>query len=147
MCIMADYKTVLQALKEENDRENEISKRDKKDYEEERKLIEIRRNTFLHSVRRATLGDYESWLRGYIETAGGVPTHYYDYHFSITDFFVLLKSDTLPTLYGANSVNIIVPEGLELKIENDDMGHNNVYYMKSYICGGIFIPVYENMVR
>jgi hypothetical protein len=87
---------------------------------------------------------YEKWLKGYMEKNES-PTHYYDYNFGRAGF-VIAKSDfELIALYGAKSLNIIIPQDIKCIWSSESLGHNNLYFMKDFIHIGNWIPVYEDL--
>jgi hypothetical protein len=100
------------------------------------------RAELLSQCMRADKIDYIKWLTKYIEY-GGKPTHFYDYAFN--DFYVLTQEHVeIPPLYGGLSLNIIVPEFVEL-IKAKNIGHNNLYFMKDFTQRGDFVPVYRDI--
>src|SRR5699024_4541032 len=59
--------------------------------------------------RAATLEEYREWLRAYLEN-GHQPTNFYDRPFSTSKMVTAIQDFCLRGSYGANSVEIIVPE-------------------------------------
>ena len=91
----------------------------------------------------ANRADYTKWLRGFVD-AGNTPTHYYSYPFSRWDSFYVAKKDfELVPLYGADSINIIVPEGIT--ILGGSRGHNNIFCYNGYKHRGT-VPVFSDTV-
>lgn len=145
-----DYQKVLKEIQKEQTDETELRKIENEKRKKESETRRILKKEFLTHVKVCAFGDYVDWLRGYIENRNGRPTHYYDYSFGNLDWVILStdKECELPALYGAESLNIIVPLGQEkyLKYTEDDLGHNNIYFMKDFITLATWIPVYKNMV-
>jgi hypothetical protein len=108
----------------------------------------IRERQVLDRTEPATLGQYVTWLNGYIER-GGHPTHYYDYPFTgftyaLSD--VMVDSDAE---FGAKSRSIIVPRGRKISRTNPDAyfngwGHTDLFLMDDYQTHGIWVPVYSD---
>lgn len=92
------------------------------------------------SLNPATYREYMAWIEGYIER-GGKLTHYYDYSMP-SDFYIAISNFTIIPLYGAMSVNIIIPRGITVN-NKTDIGHSNLYFMDGYINIGGCIPFYE----
>lgn len=110
-------------------------------------IVEMVTHELLHRfatrhVIRALPGDYEDWLRGWRRT-GGKEVRRYDYEMPRT-FVVTRKSFALPPLFGALSLDIIVPRGVEV-VCPDGIGHNSLYIMEDFsMRGGHKPPVYSN---
>lgn len=89
---------------------------------------EIRRQAFERDVaphlRPATPAEYSKWLRAWLENGGSI-SHAYDY--PMNGMLIALRGFLLPPLYGAHSVEIIVPSGVE--IECMEPGHNRLYFV------------------
>lgn len=79
-------------------------------------------------LRPARSSDYTQWLRGFLEHGGKV-THAYDRPMR-GDWYVARGSFTLPPLYGAQSLNIIIPKGITVVCS--DPGHSGLYWMDGY---------------
>lgn len=92
-------------------------------------------------IMRATPNDYVAWLRGYLE-AGGTPTHHYDYNMP-ESFMMATMSFELPAAYGAQSIQVIVPEGLTVR----QNGHCTVYNMADFTSCGRWVPMYNDVAR
>jgi len=90
--------------------------------------------------RRANSPDYESWLNGYLQKPNTKITHVYDY--ALPGSFYIAKNDfILSPGYGAYSVSIIVPVGINVTVE--DQSHNQLYFMDGYVTDGGFVPLYK----
>jgi hypothetical protein len=114
------------------------------EYEKERQigLDKARRSMFPH-LRRANRADYTQWLESFVG-AGNTPTHYYSYPFSRwNSFYVATKDFELAPLYGADSINIIVPD--DIKILGGSPGHNNIFCYNGYKHRGS-VPVFSDTV-
>ena len=115
--------------------------------ERRRKIEEEKRNAWKllkGKLRPASKSDYENWLRGYVKS-GGMPTHYYDYNFDNRNWFVAIRDFELKPLYGANAINVIVPNDVKYN-GNYDIGHCNLYFMDGYRNIGGEVPLYRDMV-
>jgi len=111
--------------------------------EEEKKcLIEDEsRRRVLKKMRVAKIEDYRKWLRRYLIFE--MPSDFCDYEFEDADFYVAKEDLFLPALYGATSINLIVPRGV--KVEYEKLGHNNIYFMKGFKNVGEFVPFYNDL--
>jgi hypothetical protein len=92
-------------------------------------------------LRQASVDDYKKWLAGFLKT-DGLPSHYYDYPFNKTDWYVATSDLEIFPLYGSASVNIIVPAGIT--VSDTGLGHNNLYFMKDFSTRGHFVPVFKD---
>lgn len=98
------------------------------------------------SLRPAELSDYVIWLEGYIEK-GGCPTHVYDYPFSQTrgagGFSVATQDFSIGPRYGASSVHVIVPKGIQATCI--ERGNSILYFMDGFTCSEhAWVPVYQD---
>lgn len=99
------------------------------------------RSEMLRNLRLAELGEYATWMRGYLRR-GGQPTHFYDY--PEPGMWVATDDIVVRPLYGALSFDgIIVPRRVDVQVEG--LGHNAVYLMRglSPLMSHI-IPVYRD---
>jgi hypothetical protein len=101
-------------------------------------------------LTQAEVTDYVNWLRGYME-AGGTPTHFYDSDMSTEGWFKAESDLEMPPMYGASSVSVIVPKGVEVeRIKQNsnaafhDVGHNNLYFEDGFVSESGFVPVYRD---
>lgn len=95
--------------------------------------------------RRATYGEYESWLAGYMLREGeDLDVRFKDLPFSsFADEFLRLKEDIkLARLCGSSSVSLLVPAGVEV---TGDRGHCKIYYEDEYRVEGGKAVVYSDM--
>lgn len=102
-------------------------------------------NTLLEGkISSAKKEDYIIWLEGYVKD-GNLPTHSYNYPMSrvIDDFFVARDDFEMSPLYGADSISVIVPEGI--RFLGGELGHNNLYFMEGHKNKGGFVPVYSDI--
>lgn len=88
----------------------------------------------------ASVKNYLSWLRGYIEN-GGKPSHVYDYPFSRWKWYIAIKDIEPVALRGAESINIIIPAGIRAGV--GDWGHCNLFYIDGYSASN-FVPIFED---
>ena len=91
-------------------------------------------------LRPASVNDYLGWLKGYIEK-GGKPSHVYDYPFSRWEWYVAVENIKPIQLYGAQSINIIIPDWVSAK--DGDWGHCNLFYMDGYRASN-FVPLFKD---
>lgn len=130
-------------LQREEEIENEFQRR-MAEYEMERQIgLDKARKSMFPRLRRANRADYTQWLEGFVD-AGNTPTHYYSYPFSRWNSFYVAKKDfELVPLYGADSINIIVPDGIT--ILGGSRGHTNVFCYSEYKHRGS-VPVFSDTV-
>lgn len=93
-------------------------------------------------LRRAFPNEYEAWLDGHVQRGGHV-SHSYDYR--MPDSFYVVASSLVEIdrpLYGSLAVNVICPEGREIRFPNG-YGHCSVYTMEDYqVRGHRWTPTY-----
>lgn len=82
------------------------------------------KNSMMQHLRKANIADYLDWLSAYSKVNQEVFTHRYDYSFYQQDFYVALTDFTIKPLYGAPSINIIVPDHITV---HGDVGHNKLF--------------------
>lgn len=97
------------------------------------------RDEVLRHTRSATPDDYGRWLEKYF-ASGGEPTHFYDYTMP-NSFRIAVMSFVLTPLYGANSLEIIVPASVQV---SGAPGHTKVYRMDDPQAR--FVPIYSDTV-
>lgn len=144
-------------------------------YRCEAEAAEQQRSEFLAHCQPATLIEYTAWMIGYLQ-AGGEPSHVYERPFAQpamqlsgsigaegsslratearTSWWVLAETPegAMPSLYGANSLHIIVPAGLAYTPEDvprtfhGQCGHSTVYFMDGCTSVGDWAPVYSDML-
>ena len=84
-------------------------------------------------LRPATADEYSAWLQGHLEN-GGTITHYRD---RLTGGIVIATASFfLPNLFGAQSIDLIVPGGLDVTTEGG-FTHNTVYFMDGFRVVGL----------
>jgi len=93
-------------------------------------------------VRDAIPSDYKAWLMGYLKRGGKI-TQRYDYEMPAR-WYVAKGDIELEPLHGANSVNIIIPQGLNAW-HPLGLGHCNLYFMKEFDQIGGWVPLYVNI--
>jgi len=118
----------------------EIAKQDKEHQERLKRADRV----FKGKLRQARIEDYRNWLAGFLEK-GGKPTHCYDYPMErgLDEWKVALNDFQIVPLFGTESLNIIVPD--EIKFLGGEPGHNNLYFMDSFSCFGVWVPVYSDI--
>ena len=85
---------------------------------------------WLRTMRNARSEDYSAWLDGYL-LQGGVVDHVLNYQMrTMGRWFVARKQCVITKLYGAKAVNVIVPIGVDVTIE--EAGHNGVFFMDGF---------------
>lgn len=131
-------------IRAEKVKEEERLKRAAKYEMDHQKTMYIAKNTMFPSLRKASREDYIKWLEGFVN-ADNVPTHYYDYPFDHQEdlFYMAIRNFELTPLYGAKSINIIVPEGI--KILGGHHGHSNVFCYDGYKHYGS-VPVFSDTI-
>lgn len=107
---------------------------------------------FLRFCRRAAPQDYADWLRGYIRH-GGLITHPRPYPLPANWWFFEPADGapaTLPTLYGAQAISLIVPADADghTSLHYGAVGHNRIYRMGTFsaargACVELFTDVRE----
>lgn len=98
-------------------------------------------------VRGASVSEYADWLEGYIKRGEGA-THFYDYNMNGRGgptICIAGLNGTLPTLYGAESLKIIVPMGVS--VGSEPIGHNEIFYMDGFREAGNAVPVYADVLQ
>jgi hypothetical protein len=163
----------VEAMMRALDRQKKIDAEWNERQEQHRRKSEIARvdrAAFLEHCRPATLLDYTAWMIGYVQR-GCEPSHVYDYPFARTamqvvgdgdptqgplemreagtDWWVLseVPEHPMPSLYGANSLHLIVPAGLGYEPDSiPGTGHSTVYFMQGFALVGHWTPVYTDML-
>ena len=95
----------------------------------------------------ALFDDYLRWAKAYVQK-GGKFTHFTDHPWDNTDgrFTVALQNFTLSGGYGANRIDVIIPDGVEFM--GGDIGHCALYDMNTsdVIADGpssAYVPLYD----
>lgn len=127
------------------EREAQSPRAERKQWHEELKEERRQREIMLRTCEEATPEDLAEWMRGYRARGGMVrdivdrPMH--------SDFYVMRRRPALLVeLYGASSVDVIVPSGVlrpeELpRTYHGVSGHSNWYFMKDFAFVGISKPI------
>lgn len=115
-----------------------------KDEEERNKRIEKADKLSRGKLRQAKVKDYKIWLAGFLGK-GGEPTNCYDYPMErgMEDWKITYSDFQIVLLFGADSLNIIVPKGI--KFLGGELGHSNLYLMDDFSCMGGWVPVYSDI--
>lgn len=107
------------------------------------------RTLFVTHCRRATATDYAEWLAGWLRTGGWI-SHPYDY--PMPSWLVLqTRPDDIPSLYGALSMQVIVPADVDLQPADipdtfhGGCGHSTFYFMDGFTIVGDFVPLYTDV--
>lgn len=125
-------------------RENTFRARAEREMEKSREMKLKVQELLRGKSRSARVEDYKKWLAGFIKK-GGEPTHFYDYPMkgSLDDWLVATADFELVPLYGANSLHIIVLNGVKFK--GGDLGHTELYFMDGFEKRASCIPVYADI--
>ncbi|MBA7716890.1 hypothetical protein ES703_125974 [subsurface metagenome] len=114
-------------------------------YEKERnERIKKAEKLFMGKLRQARVEDYKNWLAGFL-AMDNKPTHCYDYPLErgLDEWKVALSDFQIVPLFGANSLQIIIPKGI--KFLGGELGHNNLYLMDGFSCLGGWVPIYSDI--
>jgi len=87
---------------------------------------------------------YAKWLKKHLEDGGDI-SHVYNYN--MPDIYTAKKGCSTVPLYGASSISIIVPSGVEVDT-SAGLGHINIYYMDDVIEDrdrAWFVPLYSDI--
>lgn len=90
--------------------------------------MDLAREDLLKTLKPSQKWEYEAWLTGFLR-GGGKVTHFYDYPWPGRTYTALSDLTPVP-LYGARSLDIIVPEGII--VHPGQTGHCNVYIMDRF---------------
>lgn len=117
-----------------------IAKYEKERNERVKKADEL----FMGRLRPARVEDYKNWLAGFL-AMDNKPTHCYNYPLErgMEDWKVALADFQIVPLFGADSLNIIVPKGI--RFLGGELGHNNLYLMDGFSCLGGWVPIYSDI--
>jgi hypothetical protein len=113
-------------------------------YENYEETEDAKRRELKNEFRKASLHDYTNWLIGFW-AKGGKNTHIYDYLIPISDWYVAKKDFMVLPLYGSNSIEIIVPEGINFL--GGELGHNNLFFEDGFRASDSWIPFYTPLKR
>jgi hypothetical protein len=134
--------SILNQYRSEEAEERKVRDAYDKTIEQEMKEHEKIRAEIMQHVRPATRQDYHDWLKAYL-LDGGKPTDVYDYPFARWgDFYVATNNFTLPPLYGALGIHLIVPKGIIVACPN--LGHNNIYRYMPMSAEGYMVPIFSD---
>ncbi|MEU7170271.1 hypothetical protein ABZ949_02115 [Micromonospora tulbaghiae] len=108
------------------------------------------RAAFLTYCRPSTAAEYADWLRGHL-TRGGKITHAragdtLDGFWTLTDY-----PASVPTLYGASSLEVIVLARSEFKPRDlprtfhGACGHSTFYFLDGFHLVGGYVPLYDDV--
>lgn len=136
--------TPSEAIREARER----ARRETVDFKERRvqqkrqhERLMIAKYAMLQSFRTANKRDYELWLAGYLE-AGGKITHVYDYPWGRRDWYAPVADNVeLIPLYGATSIQIIVPAGMTV---SGDGGHSLIFWMDGFRAPRV-VPLFSDI--
>jgi hypothetical protein len=135
--------SMLEKMREEDRQIREAGSRERhQQLLEMKKLREQKETLVMPFVKPATPLEYSKWITGFIRQ-GGKPEHFYDYPIP-RDFYIAWHNLTLPPLYGAMSINIIVPENVT--VSYGDIGHSGLFFMDGFRHVGS-VPVFSDTVE
>lgn len=107
------------------------------------------RSRLLEHTRAAAPEDYASWLTGYV-AAGGRITNVYSYNLPDSFYVVTSPTKSVPALYGANAVHLIVPATVDVGVVSAEFhgwpGHSTLHLMDGFRAIGCFVPVYRDVL-
>lgn len=139
-----NWRNVIQQVRSrEAEAQRQWKLRRKKNDEESQERIEQAQSLMFPCLRPATVEDYRTWLEGYIK-AGKEPTHSYDYLFPKHMFYVATHDFSTVSLYGSQSVSIIIPRGISVDLSRGK-GHTDLFYMDGFKTGGTWVPIYSDL--
>lgn len=104
--------------------------------------LDKQKAAIMQFLRPADVNDYVMWLEGYLRN-GGSFTHYYDYDFRVGRMYVATADVTIPALYGAMSVDVIVPKKFTVVAS----GHCGLYFMEGFQKDAFTVPSFNNLPR
>lgn len=125
-------------------RENTFRARAERVMEKSRKMRLRVQGLLKGKTRPAKVEDYKKWLAGFMKK-GSESTHFYNYPMkgSLDDWLVATADFELVPLYGANSLHIIVLNGVKFK--GGDLGHTELYFMDRFEKQASWVPVYTDI--
>jgi hypothetical protein len=136
-------KKIIEFIDEELKNERLLELKRRLDSEESRASVERFKSNCLPKLRKATPHDYRDWLE-WLVSKGGQPTVYH--HYNMPDnWYVALSSFELPALFGANSVRIIIPMGINIGLESNNVGHSSLFFYDLAYGIPSYVPVFKNL--
>ncbi len=126
----------------ESERADCEHERQRQEYERQHHETEKLKGGMRTRMRRASVEDYRRWLIGYLENDGKI-THVYDYQFGSWEWYIASDGLVVYPLYGVQSVNIIVPEGVEIEVKGTS--HNAIYYMDGFKKNDCIVPDFSDI--
>lgn len=95
----------------------------------------------MSALRPATLDEYLTWLRAWLD-AGHQPTHAYDYPWSRWTWLTATRDFRLGDECGVYAVNIVVQPGV--RHVGGGLGHNQLYFADGPEKRGRMVPVFSD---
>lgn len=165
---------LLRAMDRQSAREREYAAREAQ-YEAESRIERAHRAAFTAHCLPATLIEYTAWMIGWLRQ-GHEPSSVVDRSFTAPgmrldgslggsavgglrvseadpSWWTLAERPTnVPSLYGAHSLHVIVPEGVDFAPRDvpdtfhGRCGHSTFYFMDGFQIVGDFTPVYSDML-
>ncbi len=99
----------------------------------------------VRSLETATLLQYVGFLCKHLEKGGKI-SHTYDYPFGRSYIKMATQSASIPKGCGANAINVIVPDGMEIQ-RVGDCDHGNSYNMAEGSVSGAWTPIYPDIAE
>jgi hypothetical protein len=123
--------------------------RDEVPYAEQHAQDEHAREVFLTYCRPATPAEYKSWLDGYRRSGGDIRLE--RERWLGHDYFVLESApETVPSLYGSLSVNVIVPAGVLSPADiprtfHGCCGHSSFFFVEGFEFVGLHVTSFQDI--
>lgn len=109
--------------------------------------FELRKRAVLPNTQPTEVEEYADFLLGYLLVHPDKEIHYYDRPLATADYRTVTKNFTLPPLFGANAVTLLVASDFEVFYR--DLGHNSLLFNRggrAYHSVGIWTPaVYSDV--
>lgn len=139
---LINLKNALLRNRDQKERESILNE---KIYQQNRQHTALIKQNLMSCLRPATTPEFADWLKKYYQKHGAETMTLFKG--ATSGIFVATKSLCLPAFYGADAMNIIVPEKITVLVVENNLGHNSLYLndgeLKSNI-GGLII--YEDVL-
>lgn len=100
------------------------------------------RHEVMPNVQPTTVAEYAAFVVGYLK-GGGTISYARDRALRTGRYYTALRSFTLPPLFGAQSINVLVPEGVT--VVRGGRGHSAVLYMDGYRLDGAGLEMFADV--
>lgn len=136
---------VINNLRRKTEEENDAWRLTQYKIDQEAHCRRCERKVLIDHLCKASVKDYLKWLEGFFNR-GGLPLHCYDYPFERRDFYIARCSLKVPALYGALSLNIIVPAGIDVQPADNvqGFGHIGIFWMDGFKTNGS-VSIYNDI--